>query len=304
MSEYKNFSTYNTAAESVRPSARIQLVQRILNAANIISNLVNGVPLKWASSYKSFQVLKYSENSSPEDVTSANAISAVDSILHEAESQIRSSNDDMNTLLSEIQRMNTTGYMDYWNLTCPELKVNDSYYYICVVTPGAGTADMRYIGVKITGSPYFQPTGFCLSASEWNALTNAKIVVSTAENKPSSTWMKTTNLAGTGSFLQHFMFACGATLQDADERNRAAIILETINMSSTCYIYLALGSASYKVAIPWNSSTSGSIAMTSSTDFAANVINSTGFAVGCHVNPKDILGLPDPTNVISILDNM
>lgn len=113
MSQYKDFSSYNEEAENIRPTARIQLIQRILNAANLISSLAAGVPLKWASSYKSFQVLKYQENQDPTDVTSANAVSAVDSILHEAESQLRASQDDMNTLKTELTEMPISGITDW-----------------------------------------------------------------------------------------------------------------------------------------------------------------------------------------------
>lgn len=113
MSNYKDFTNYNIAAENIRPTARIQLIQRILNAANIISNAAAGVPLRWANAYKSFQVLVPQESGAPSDYTTAEAISAVDSVLHEAESLLKSSQDDMNTLTTELSKMPLTGTIDH-----------------------------------------------------------------------------------------------------------------------------------------------------------------------------------------------
>jgi hypothetical protein len=109
MSNYKDFSTFNRDADDIRPTGRIQLIQRILNAASLISTLSAGVPLKWANAYKSFQVLKPVSNADPVDVTTPEAVSAVDSVLYEAHSQLRASWDDLRTLRSELEKMPLVG---------------------------------------------------------------------------------------------------------------------------------------------------------------------------------------------------
>lgn len=310
MANYKDFSAYNDAAEQVRPTARIQLIQRILNAASLISSLVSGVPLKWASSYKSFQVLKYSENSNPEDVTPNNAITAVDSIIHEAESQLRASKDDMTTLTTELSKLDTRGTLNYWDITNSELTSEFKIYtYFLIATPGAGTPNIKYIGIvfPMDGAP----EGFCMSADQWNSIdlsNSRKASIDFQHDKPSTAWISIPNFMGSGNVFSQVIFALGSNVEQAESYHTDFLMLEWTSTNSTTYFYASTAanrSANYFLAIPWNTEPRYStIPMSSVGAASTGAAWRPGLNLKCRVTPNSFLGLPDPTQIINILDNM
>lgn len=314
-SDYKDFTAYNDEAEKIRPTARIQLVQRLLNAANLISSLGQGVPLKWAQSYKGFQVLKYSENQDPEDITSANAVSAVDSILHEAEAQLRASLDDMNSLKLEAQKMPITGSAlwtnfypiprdTYFNILS---QVSNSVTYrLCVKTDD--------LGDLITDKVYV------MTETKWNSLpSNSKIDVvndttrvaleiscpmGEANGRPYVRCVRLVNPHDyydvvVGGYYATSSVRCW-TFQITDHY--------VVNPNSVQKYNFGLSIEVGNVSLPSDSQITTidlpSVGMRTEFEFEGNGGKYPTIPITGSVDTDEALGLPDPSNLIDILDRM
>lgn len=293
---YKDFSQYNEAAEEIRPSARIQLIQRILNAANIISNLAAGVPLRWANAYKSFQVLVPNEQGAPTDYTTDEAVSSVNSILHEAESQLKSSQDDMNTLSSELEKFSIHGTIDTSNLG-----------FILSETWVRFDNWVHAIWFDHAGNPMICRR---MTEAEWGNLASNKIDLTDIALSQKLNYKISTDTADYRSFSSFNFYRRNHLSNKVDdicninisrEPNAGAAIWYVA--VSLCEINSTVGETSVFTINPVSTSDYSPTHPGSDPD-DTGILTNVAIEIDGFVDAGTALGLPDPTDVISILDSM
>lgn len=299
MANYLDFSQFNQAAEGVRPTARIQLIQRILNAASIISSLCSGIPLKWASGYKSFQVLKYSENQDPTDVTSAQAISAVNSILYENRAQIESSDEDMETLTTELSDIPVIGHLSYKSML-KKFIPSDSYdtIYALLLTTSQGR-----IALKLSKDGYIKGVS-CCNVAAWTALANdPKNILSAAGGKLPVT------ITGKDANGNYIATVIGGTISDSLVMYKLKLANSTSSLEvEVIETFINGASQSGHASVPY-SDISGSTSMSDVRFTGDSRYQARGPAcyspeIEGNADAHEYLGLPNTDDVVAALNNL
>lgn len=296
---YKDFTQFNEAAQDIRPTARIQLIQRILNAASLVSSLAQGVPIRWASSYKSFQVLKYVTDQDPVDVTTNAAISAVDSVLYEADNQLKSSTDDMNTLTAELESLDIIGRAEVSNilpdlsafdyLLLGEIPSMDAMLLAKLSNSGTGVSNFTIISlqgyISIRSSVYTGDDAWvCHMVRQVNDTNNPALDCFAYYVKPNSD--------NKGIILQADFLPEVNSLR-IRAQNFGGDTVYANSLSKTALQQLIDDNQPHNISM---SASSGRLNITGA------IMG--GVDVRGHADASSILGLPDPTNVIEVLDSM
>lgn len=301
-SDYKNFSDYNDAAQDLRPTAKSQLVQRILNGVNTLSSLGQQLPLKWANAYKSFQVLKPVTGQNPEDVTSENAVSAVDSILYDTKSQLQASQEDIDTLCTEMNKIPASTQLQLQDVTKNGAQNfgNDSMFCVYKVANCGYVARLPFGNVG-------EPQIFRCDLTTYNNLAQHSYVL-TAQSSDTPTWV---NVANTYYTIQ-FGWYNGSIAQGTHPMKAAVFVyvgstnvivfIRTDNVETgeshsykfTCSKTAPAPSEMYEEVDP--------------DDTAANIGVAgslyTGQQVPFNLDIKTALDLPDATSVIEAIDDL
>ena len=120
---YKNFDAFNKALGDLAPTARSNLIFRLINIASQLSGVVEELPSNWARAYASLQQLQYDANGKLEDVTSIEAITSVDNLIYAARSKFLSLKNDLDSLSRQIEAMTVDAQIQHidsrFNVTNP-----------------------------------------------------------------------------------------------------------------------------------------------------------------------------------------
>lgn len=100
---YKSFEPFNKVLGDLAPTARSNLIFRLINLASQLSGVVEDLPGNWARAYASIQQLQYDADGKLEDVTSAEAISSVDNLIYSVRSKFLSLKNDLDSLAKQIE---------------------------------------------------------------------------------------------------------------------------------------------------------------------------------------------------------
>lgn len=99
---YKNFEAFNKALSDLAPTARSNLIFRLINLSSQLASIVEDLPGNWARAYASVQQLQYDADGRLEDVTSTEAISSVDNLIYAVRSKFLSVKNDLDSLAKQI----------------------------------------------------------------------------------------------------------------------------------------------------------------------------------------------------------
>lgn len=131
---YKNFDAFNKALSDLAPTARSNLIFRLINLASQLSSIVEDLPGNWARAYASLQQLQYDANGKLEDVTSSEAISSVDNLIYAVRSKFLSVKNDLDSLSKQIEAMTIDAQIQHvdsrFNITKPVVPGRYSFIYI------------------------------------------------------------------------------------------------------------------------------------------------------------------------------
>lgn len=295
MANYLDFSQFNQAAEGVRPTARIQLIQRILNAASIISSLCSGIPLKWASGYKSFQVLKYSENQDPTDVTTSEAVSAVNSILFENRAQVESSNEDMQTLTTELSNISVVGHLSYKSMLKAYIPSDAAnVLYASILTPSAG-----FISLKLSKNGHIMGVS-CGNQAAWSALAENAILPQPKGKIP----VLITGQDGNGNYTAT---AIGGTVSDSLVLYKLTLVNNSLEVE-VIETFINGASQSGHASVPFTdisaATTMSDVRFTGDSRYQASGPACYSPTIEGTADAREYLGLPDTGPVITALNNL
>lgn len=99
---YKSFEDFNEAFIDLAPTARSNLVYRLLNLASQLSSVLTDLPVNWARQYSSIQQLQYDAQGNIQDVTPSEAVTSADYLVSSAKAKFDSVRNDLLSLEKQI----------------------------------------------------------------------------------------------------------------------------------------------------------------------------------------------------------